>query len=160
MSDVFKEQIIKRLPNSNDLIKKVGVTILAIVISLAGSIFLPAFAPFILVMAVIGAAYIFSLTKVEYEYILTNGEMDIDAIYNKSKRKRQINFMLKEAELITKINNKEHNDNLAVGAEIKDFSSGVLSENSYAVILNKNGKKLKIIMEPNEEILKEMLRRR
>ncbi len=160
MSDIFKEQLVVRKPNSKDLTKKVGAIILAIIIVFVVSIFIPAISIFILVACIVGVVYIFSLTKVEYEYIFTNGELDIDAIFNKSKRKRQITFMVKDAELITKINNQEHMNSLANGAIVKDFSTGVLSENSYAIILNKDAKKYKIIIEPNEEILKEILRRR
>lgn len=53
-----------------------------------------------------GAIYVgyklISMLNVEYEYILTNGEMDIDIITAKSNRKRLVTFNCKDIDRIEK----------------------------------------------------------
>jgi hypothetical protein len=59
--------------------------------------------PFLLaVAAVFGGVWLTRQLNVEYEYIFTNGEMDIDLITNKSSRKRLITFKCKDIERIEK----------------------------------------------------------
>jgi hypothetical protein len=38
--------------------------------------------------------------------------------------------------------------------ETRDYSSGETSPDSYAFLINKDGKRLKIIIEPNDKMLK------
>lgn len=50
---------------------------------------------------------------VEYEYVLTNGVIDIDAIYEQRKRKRLLSFDAKDMELLAEANSNY----------VKDFSN-------------------------------------
>ena len=44
--------------------------------------------------------FIFPKLNVEYEYMILNHDLQIDAIYNKSKRKHMLSFDIQSAEII------------------------------------------------------------
>lgn len=59
--------------------------------------------PFFLIItgvAIYGGIYLTKMLNVEYEYIVTNGDMDIDIITSKSNRKRLISFKCSDIEAI------------------------------------------------------------
>ena len=154
MGDVFKEQIIKRKPSTKDGLIRVGLIIAVFLIMMIAFIIIPAFAPFIALAAGFGAWYLMSFLKVEYEYAFTDGELDIDAIYNRSRRKRVFSARVNDFEIMAHIDDKMRIAEFQNAQETHDYSSGVVSENTYAFMLNYRGKRTKIIIEPNEVMLK------
>ena len=100
--DTFFEQIIKI-----KLTGKVKALITAIIVFdallvcvlLYLSLFL---APTIMLLVVAGAIYggykLISLLSIEYEYIYTNGDLDVDKIVAKSNRKRMVSIKCSEIE--------------------------------------------------------------
>ena len=88
--DNFAEYMVKKRPDSQDNAKKAGIILLAVLLC-AASVFLVfvTHIPFILVITcaiIYGAYYLISGTSVEYEYAVTNGEMDVDKIIARRKR--------------------------------------------------------------------------
>lgn len=98
--DIFYEQIVAKQNTSVDILKKVGIVVGALVLAFVIMFILPGIpvvGPFIgsfgLLLVVgefYGVWYLLSSMNVEYEYILTNGEIDIDKIIARRKRKRLI----------------------------------------------------------------------
>lgn len=92
--DVYKEQLVKYHPDSVDKMKKASVIVIAVslmFIALYVFFLIIPYPPMALVAIVLlgYGAYCFLRTlNYEYEYIFTNGELDIDKIVAKSKRKR------------------------------------------------------------------------
>lgn len=56
-----------------------------------------------------GAYLIISTRNIEYEYILTNSEVDMDRIMSRKGRKRVASFDFAEAEICANIEDAEHN---------------------------------------------------
>jgi len=155
MGDVFKEQIVKRQPTSTDTFKRVGLILLTIVVALiALSLPVPMIGPFIAAGAVFGAWYFLSFLRVEYEYTFTAGELDIDAIYNRSRRKRVFSGRVSDFEIMAHVEDKMHTSALQNAQVQKDYSSGVVGAETYAFMINYENKRTKIIIEPNEVMLK------
>mgnify|MGYP000659420879 CR=1 FL=1 len=48
--------------------------------------------------------FIFQSFNVEYEYMILNHDLQIDAIYNKSKRKHMLSFDIQSAEIMLRKN--------------------------------------------------------
>ena len=104
--DIFNEQLIKRKDRPIEKAMKIIITViacLAIVLCFAAAIigvFGALSSVFVLVAFGIGAAAYFYLKSlsIEYEYSLTNGELDIDKIMGQSKRKNMYSFILREIE--------------------------------------------------------------
>lgn len=91
--DSFSEQLVYKYPTSKDNAKKFVIYSIAIIIAIAIVIFtmttMFAGIGFILAGGIIWLAYfICSKQYIEYEYIITNGEIDIDKIIAKSTRSR------------------------------------------------------------------------
>jgi len=156
MADVFNEQLVKRTPNAKDRMMKAGLIAGVVLIFVVSMSIIPAFGLIITAAAGFGA-YIFNgRLKKEFEYIFTNGELDIDVIYNKSSRKRIFNGMVRDFEIMAHIDDPNHKNSLASAQETLDYSTGIPSERSYAFLTNYKGKRLAIIMEPNNDMLEAM----
>ncbi|MDR1531455.1 MAG: DUF6106 family protein [Clostridiales bacterium] len=162
MGDVFKEQIVKRAPNTSDTLKKVGLVAAAVVLFLVITVIVSnitaigTFAPFLYVAIIFGLYYVMSFFNVEYEYILTNDELDIDIIYKRSRRKRVFSGSVKSFEVMAHVDDKVHAGDFNPSALTKDYSSGVTTGSTYAFLAAYQGKKLKVIIEPNDVLLAAM----
>lgn len=152
INDIFNEQLIKKERTGTDVMKSVAIWSAAGVIAVALILFLPMVGPMIALLALWGAYILNGRLKQEFEYSFTNGEMDIDVIYNQSKRKRLLTIDCKKILAMEKVKSKEH---VAKDiAKVLDYSSGVMNENLYALTYQIDGQKTRIYIEPNEQILK------
>jgi hypothetical protein len=160
MGDIYKEQLVKK-DGSADFPVRAGIMAAAFLICLAAAgaslIVAPLFQfmPLIVIAVLAGAVYLVRMRNIEYEYIFTNGELDIDCIYNKTKRKRVFSAEVKAFESFEAV---------APGAlqgrgeiEKKDFTGGKEKDNVYAFVCTYQGKRLKGLIEPNEKMLQAML---
>ena len=86
MNDYYTEQMVKKQTDMKDMLIK-AVLIAATLVSFLAILMFPG----ILILPVIMIAldvFIFGRLKVEYEYLFVNGDLDIDKIMNKAKRKK------------------------------------------------------------------------
>jgi hypothetical protein len=105
--DIFIEQIVSKKPDTRDKFLKVFMlSVTGALISFCGAVFyvfmmLP-FISFVALAAIPGiiwvANYSLKSTHTEYDYILTNKDLDFDKITGRSKRKRMISLNLANAE--------------------------------------------------------------
>lgn len=106
--DSYKEQIIKVKPTFSTYFCKILVWVLAVLIGLACFYFaLQSKFPFLILIsaALIYSAYkVNSMLNIEFEYIATNGSVDVDKIINKSSRKRLVAFECNKVEAVVKYN--------------------------------------------------------
>jgi len=104
--DVFVEQIIRRKLNGKDFAISIGISLAgAIVLFLCltfGMTYLGAMAFLLMIGAVYGVYWVIMSRNLEFEYSVTNGDLTIDKIVNRKKRKRIISFDVKNAEEIGK----------------------------------------------------------
>lgn len=96
--DHYNEQLVKKNSDGRDIAIRALIcagTVAVIALSLVGAVMF-SFTPIIIIG--IGACYLAYLlltgTSVEYEYIVTNNDLDIDKISGKRKRKRLITVKL------------------------------------------------------------------
>lgn len=158
MDDVFKEQMVKKIPSKNDTLKKIGIVVLTLILSLISFMFAQAFAPVLVLAFCYASYYLISLQSIEYEYILTNNELDIDVIYNKSKRKRVFSGDIKEVDIMAHVEDKTHKGDFNCADIKKDYSSGVINKNTYSMLYNYNNKRTEFIIEPNEIMINSFAR--
>lgn len=106
MQDIYVEQLVRRRRGAKDIILRVLVVVLAVFLSVVILLVAPRLAPFsmifyLLFALVVYAAYmLFVSFKVEYEYIITNGDVDIDKIVAQRRRKRLLSFSCKNVQEI------------------------------------------------------------
>ncbi|MCL2363132.1 MAG: DUF6106 family protein [Defluviitaleaceae bacterium] len=154
MGDVFKEQIIKRKPSVRDIALRALIVVVTVIIVIVALIMLASIGVLIAFAIGFGAYYLMSFFNVEYEYIFTNGDLDIDVIYSKSRRKRLFSGNVKSFDIMCHLEDKMRIGEFSGAQAMLDYSSGTPSENTYAFLALHNGKRTKIIIEPNEKMLK------
>ncbi len=100
--DTFGEQLVKKATTGSDWAKRIGLTVLGLVIATV-LMWLSFFTGFMVltlfsVGTLFGLVWLLSGMSYEYEYILTNDDLDIDKIIGKRKRKRLITFKMNTVE--------------------------------------------------------------
>ncbi|MDR1540751.1 MAG: DUF6106 family protein [Clostridiales bacterium] len=156
MGDIYNEQIVKKQASMKSTLTRVGI-ILSVVVIFFVCLSIPVIQTFAIIIAAaaaFGAYYLISMLNIEYEYIFTNGELDIDAIYSKSRRKRVFTGTVKDFDIVAHVSDAAHTRDFGGATETKDYSSGVVGNNTYAFLASYKGKRLKIIFEPNEKMIK------
>ena len=105
--DTFFEQIIAVKKNGKALAAIIGIWLAAFLVCFILIMLMSILGTFSLLLAagaLFGAYKLSVRFNVEYEYIVTNGTMDIDKIINKSSRKRILSFELATVSRIEKFN--------------------------------------------------------
>lgn len=105
MGDIFVEKMVAKRPSAADRAKRAGVY-LAVAAAAAGAVYIEFFVTTglepILFAALAGAVWgghmFGKFLGVEYEAIYTNGDLDVDVIRGKSRRKRLFGCEIREAE--------------------------------------------------------------
>lgn len=152
MSDFYTEQLIKKQPNGKDTLKKAALISIAIVSVLVVFIFpLGLLIPIVVIALVY---YLLTRLDVEYEYLYVNGDLDIDKIMHKSRRKRVFSVNVKEMELLAPEGDARLNEYR--NAKVIDLSSGPNTDGRYVLVSGKKGEMTKMIFEPNETIIEGM----
>ena len=91
--DVFVEQLVKKPANGKTLALKILIVFGVIIVS-AFCLYLALLGIILAILLIFAAIYagfyLITGLDAEYEYIVTNGEIDIDKIIAQRKRKRQV----------------------------------------------------------------------
>lgn len=103
--DVFVEHIVKKQTRGKDIALRVLLLVGAIVLSMIVLFIVMSVIPEMMTIGflvsvgiIVGAYYLNGLFNVEYEYIVTNGEIDVDKIIARRKRKRLLTVQVKTFE--------------------------------------------------------------
>lgn len=113
-NDVFVEYLVKKKKTGVDYLIQAGVVVGALLIIFIAFLVSPLLgalsliSTLVIVGAIYGAYYLFTSRKIEYEYIFTNGELDIDKIIAQRKRKRLITVKCKEFETFGRYTPEAH----------------------------------------------------
>lgn len=149
MDDFYTEQLIKKQADSKDTLKKAGMIVLTI-LSVLLVFAIPVGIIFPVVMIVIDVL-VFSNMNVEYEYVFVNGDLDIDKIMNKSRRKRMFSVDADQMELLAPVGAVELMQYKKV--RTYDYTAGKNQAEIYALIASNKGELCKVLFEPNETIV-------
>lgn len=156
--DVFEEQLVKRKMMPFDVLMNVLIIVAAVVavIVLMGPLLslIPDFNMIFLLCSVglvLGAIYLIYKKNVEYEYIYTNGELDIDTIIARRRRKRLISISCDNvSEVGSYLPGTTQSSSCA---KVIDATSGSGVDSWYLVVPHRVFGKTMLIFEPNTEIL-------
>lgn len=139
------EQLLSRKAKPSDHLIRWLVIVLIAVFFLSGIAFFGYFAILLSIALLLAAKlFIFPMLKVEYEYILLNHDMQIDIIYNKSRRKTLLEFDILKAESIA-----PKGFDLRKAEKVYDCTSGRNVETVYAVMVPVNHHNACILIEPD-----------
>ena len=96
--DHYNEQMIQKQTEPKDTVKRILIVTVTVLLLAAIAYAAYVFVFPLLIVIAVGAVYLayilFTGTFVEYEYIVTNNDLDVDKITGKSKRKRLVTVKL------------------------------------------------------------------
>jgi hypothetical protein len=91
--------------------------------------------------------------NIEYEYTVTNGELDIDKIISRRKRKRIFSASCKEFEILSRVKSNSFSQSVQSIKNRIDATSSIDSPDAFFATLNYKGEKTLLIFEPDERML-------
>lgn len=156
--DNFAEQLIKRNETSADKTKRIALVVGGILLTLVfvavGVLFMgTAFSLIGFVLAVVsgyGTFFVVQSTYVEYEYIFTNGELDIDKIVAKKKRSSLLSVEVRKFTDFGKYDDSlEESDDMTVVIT----SDNIASHEYYADFQHEDYGNTRLIFAPDDRIL-------
>lgn len=159
MSEVFKEYLIKQKKSLKDNVAQTGLCIGAFLVSVVLFIFGGNYIGPVLICGVLfGTYFLVGKFNREYEYILTNNELDIDVIYNRNSRKRVMTINMKKIEVMASIKDENHASEInKEGAKVINASDNTNKENTYAIITDTESNGIcKVLITPNDALLTEL----
>ena len=103
-----------------------------------------------------GAYYFWQKLSREYEYIFTDGELDIDVIYGRVRRQRLITIKPRQIEAMGVVTEayQTYKQDPSVKKTL-DFSDGS-KENRYFLVVNSNQLKKLILFSPSDRLVEAM----
>ncbi len=167
MDDIFMERIVRRKKDGTHYLKIALIIATAFMLATAiGWIVLaiPVMSflfPIVLVGCGYGAWWMITSQDIEYEYIVTNGEIDIDSIVHRRKRKRLFSGRAKDFEVMARLDSDEFRD-AARRVEQERKSGNLKLVNCAAVpgnaaswffIANYKTGRLLVVFDPDEKML-------
>lgn len=156
--DIFIEQLVEKADSKKDIALKILIGSAAVILAVGLFIVLMMFGltPVGIVLAAgifYGAYWLISEQEIEYEYILTNGDLDIDKIIAKKKRKRLLTIKVKSFDHFGKLSDAPEADDSVVTVLA---ASGYADEAYYADFNHDRHGKTRLIFSPNEHFREEM----
>lgn len=152
--DIFLEKIVKRRKSAVDMLLASLIVTLSIVICFfVFAILGPGIAPLIIVGVIYLAWWLISKRNIEYEYSITNGDIDVDCIYNQRKRKRVFSANCKEFDTVAKVKSVQYTREVQETKNVLDFSSNDPNSDKWFIFLRREGKTTVVLFEPTAQML-------
>lgn len=179
MTDVYMEYMLKHKKDTKDMLIIAAVIAAGVILSVIMliAIFAAAYAlagnqissfafsiGFVLIALIWYGAYLLIGTRnIEYEYILTNSEVDMDRIMSRRGRKRIVSFDFAQAEICANIEDSEHNynyNNPEPDRKIIDMTGDKSRGGIYFVDYydEENGEKKRVLFQPTSKMIEAIKR--
>lgn len=155
--DTFIEKLVARKKTAKDSLLTAGILVAAIfliMLSLTVKVINQLGLGIFLAAGLIYLGYrLVQARNVEYEYIVTNGDLDIDRIVAQRKRKRIFSASCKEFDVLSPVKSNSFSQSVQSIKNRIDASSSIDSPDAYFATLNYKGEKTVVIFEPDERML-------
>ena len=147
------------------MMKKAGIVLAAVVLMfLVVNIFaifgpvLMSYAPLAIAAVVYGAYILMRNFNIEYEYIFTNGELDVDIIKSRRVRKRLISMSTKNIELMARQDNDVYRCDFESEAIVKKYDAvyDPAKGGIYCVLFHADGVRSMLTFQPPEKLVEAM----
>lgn len=153
--DTFIEKIVAKRKDFRDTLIIIGIVLVAFfLIPIVFNI--PVVNNFGLLIAtgIVYLAYrLIQARNIEYEYLVTNGDLDIDMIIAQRKRKRIFSANCKEFDIVAKVNSHHFNSSVQNIKNRIVAASDINSSDAYFTTLNYKGERTLVVFEPDERML-------
>lgn len=152
--DVFLEKIVKRKKDIKDYLIIAALIIATFVLIFLALNFVPPPLSFFFMIGVIYISYLLITTRnIEYEYAVTNGDLDIDKIIAQRKRKRIFSANCKNFEIVAKVKSHHYTPQYKNFKNQMNCASSLDSDDVYFIALQYNNEQTVVYFEPSEKML-------
>lgn len=172
--DIFMEYLVAKKKDTKDKLIIAGIIAAGVVVSLAmfALMLIVALAMaqaqsstgtftfsigFVLVLFLwYGAVLLINMRSIEYEYILTNNELDIDKVMSKKGRKHLVSIDVREASCIAGTDDDMHNEaykNPPSGVRVLDYSAHSANGYTYFIDGPVDGERTIVLFEPTGKMM-------
>ena len=157
--DFFNEWIVKRKKTPQDYMSVAITVMIALMVIyvvflqfLAGKVVF--LIPFEIAIVVFAVYKIIASMNVEYEYSVTNGDLDIDKIVAKKRRKKFARVKLRDVEYFAPFEDEHIKVAEESGAKkIYNAASSFDAPRLYFVLYYNNSEKVCLLFEPTDEMI-------
>lgn len=151
--DIFIEKIVKKRKSAAEILLIILIAAAAFIISYLLILFIPQFSTLLIIALLYLAYLLITRFNIEYEYALTNGELDFDMIVDQKKRKRLLSVNCKDFDVVAKINSPQYNKVIKECKNIKDFTSHRNNAEVWFISMRNEGQHTVILFEPLEKMI-------
>lgn len=152
MGDFYAEKLVRKKTTGKDIMFKCLLAALTVVAVF--SFFVIPFGIFIIFLMIGLDIFLFRSLDVEYEYQYINGDIDIDKIMHKERRKNVFSANMKDMELLAPSGTPQLDS--FHDAKVYDFTGGFGDAPVYEMIFVEAGVKKRVLFEPDERMLEGM----
>ena len=156
MNDALYEQLVSRRTKPLYYILLGGAFLLAVLIAVLGTMFFGVFS-FIAgaLIALIAYYFISPQLSVEYEYTILNHDLQIDAIYNKSRRKPKMTLDIQTARSLLQ---KIHTVWILTGRKrLMIFPPVAPQKKTYAIMISYKQQNACVLIDPDTRMVDHMV---
>lgn len=164
-SDTFIETIVRKKMMGQDYAKIAGIFVLYFILLFASFILMNifpviiTFMPLIFIGGAFGAWWLVSSLNKEFEYVVTNGDLDIDVITARRRRKRAYSVKAKDIEIMAacasddyKTYEKQQNLN------VKKLAANPEDPKNWFIVSQYQGARVMAILSADEKVIKSIHR--
>lgn len=160
--DIFHEYIVSKKKEVTDYIITLLIIGAAVVLSFVLMLLTMAFAQYLSSIGLLlivgvwwGAVYLIKSRNIEFEYILTNNELDIDKIVARRGRKRMCTINFREIELCASISDERfrHEYENAGERKVNNYAGDINAGRVYFIDFTKEAERTRVLFQPSERIL-------
>ncbi|WP_028991367.1 hypothetical protein [Thermoanaerobacter thermocopriae] len=159
--DAFIEKLVKKQKTSKDTLFSIGVVVAALIIVFGVIPLIPIVRNlwiFFLFLFAYLAYYLIRSRNIEFEYSLTNSELDVDKIIDQKKRKHVISVDCRDFEVMAKINSDKFTQDIKTIKNRIEAVSSMSSPDVYFAVFEDKGLKTVLFFEPNEKMIEVIAR--
>lgn len=157
MNDVFVEQIVERRQDFKSSAKKLGIVFAALLVSAVFLVIglLRFIFPAVFALSMYLAFRYVKDQNIEYEYSFTNGELDVDKITGRRKRKSELSVKVRKFDIMAPMVEKYRSEyETQIIIRTVDASTSPKSESRwFARFRDDAGVTTLLIFEPNERLI-------
>lgn len=156
--DIFTEQLVKKVTTPFDVLMNIitfvgAIILIIILLGPINSMFkgLTQILALGVLCILLGAVFLVYNKSIEYEYIYTNGDLDIDKIVARRRRKRILSIKCGN---VTQVGKYTIDNTIESScSRVMHVDSGSNQELWYLVFSHREYGKTMLVLEPNEEML-------
>ncbi|MCR5004811.1 MAG: hypothetical protein K6A77_02785 [Clostridiales bacterium] len=159
MDSIYLEYMVKRERVPMDWIKRIGLVLGLIILNFLVLNFFSFAFPILLALSAWGGLIVWRRMDKEFEYIYTDGLLDVDCVYHASTRKSMISLDCREFEIVAPASDPRYQSLFDKNYnKVLDAGRGGIRENTYIAICARENNTLKMLFEPNDAMLEAMKR--